>query len=546
MAYSLQQLEQSMGVHYRNGKHDEVFNLGCLALQNVGASHNVKLYMSNVVRSVRIVEFHPMIKNAILQCMSDYRIEHQKFIGMWTLILYRDPVLGPFITMEDDLPDSFWEENAQALNDDFFLTGLRCCLNVDERIERFLVKLRRHLLMQAWQKGIFKTKDLNVICTIAEQCFNNEYCFPVTEQEMKSVQSLPMDDPVAVALRGMYTSLRDIEGIAKLSAQKSYRSMINVQVREPLREREIKATLKTVGGRKDDVSEKVKAQYEDNPYPRWITLDVASVPHVPNREGNILVAGCGTGRMSVQLGLSCPAMHVSAVDISRTSLACAQRKSEDYNLKNITFLECDILNLDQIGKTYDVINCSGVLHHMNDPVAGWKKLIERLAPGGVMLIGLYSTQARKLIYELRDFVKKEGYQPDTEGLRKFREDMMNLPHDHPSRAIIGFKDFFTLSDLRDLIFHVQETTYTISEIRKIMDDLDLELDFFKMPNQQLKLYFIEKYGEAALPGTLDQWDALEKEKPYIFSEMYNFVCHKKGDTINEAAKAVVDSRLLGP
>lgn len=546
MAYTLQELERSIVIQAHNAKWAEVFDLCCVALQNPKASHDVKLHLSNVVGAKKMIAFNPIIKNAILRCFEDDHIEHQKFSIMWRDTLLQDPALGPLMESPAMISGNFWEENATQLNDPYLLLALRRFANTDEIVERFLIALRRYLLLSVWPNNIFKTKDLDVLCAVAEQCFINEYCFPVSEEEAQAVESLPLDDPFAVALRGMYEPLRDIEGVFKLSAQKSYRSMMNTMIKEPLRELEIKAALKTIGGVKDEISEKVQAQYEHNPYPRWISIDVASVPHVDGIEGNILIAGCGTGRMASQLCFSCPDMTITAVDISRTSLAYAQRQAEQYNRGNIEFLECDILNLDKVGKTFDFINCSGVLHHMNDPVAGWKKLVDCLAPGGVMLIGLYSTKARKVIYELRDFVKQEGYQPDVDGLRRFRQDILNLPVAHPHRVIIRFKDFYCLSDLRDLIFHVQETSYTIPELQTIMDGLGLEFDFFKMPSATVKSLFVQKFGAEAFPGTLEQWEAVEQETPQMFGEMYNFVCHKKGEALNPAASAIVGSGIIGP
>ena len=51
-----------------------------------------------------------------------------------------------------------------------------------------------------------------------------------------------------------------------------------------------------------------------------------------------------------------------------------QRMSTEFNFTNTHYLQADILHLHQIDKKFDIIESSGVLHHMNNPMAGWKVL----------------------------------------------------------------------------------------------------------------------------------------------------------------------------
>ena len=59
-------------------------------------------------------------------------------------------------------------------------------------------------------------------------------------------------------------------------------------------------------------------------------------------------------------------------------------------MNNIQLRQIDILDLDQLQDAYDVIECSGVLHHMQDPAKGLASLNRKLKPGGYIKIGLYS------------------------------------------------------------------------------------------------------------------------------------------------------------
>ena len=51
-------------------------------------------------------------------------------------------------------------------------------------------------------------------------------------------------------------------------------------------------------------------------------------------------------------------------------------------MSGIEFAQADLLELGAIGRTFDVVECSGVLHHLADPFAGWRALLPLLRPGG--------------------------------------------------------------------------------------------------------------------------------------------------------------------
>ena len=93
-----------------------------------------------------------------------------------------------------------------------------------------------------------------------------------------------------------------------------------------------------------------------------------------------------------------------AVDLSLTSLAYAVRKTRELGIGNIEYRQADILALGALTERFDVVDCTGVLHHLADPVAGWRILCSLLRPGGLMRIGLYSEQARRHVVRAREFI----------------------------------------------------------------------------------------------------------------------------------------------
>ena len=90
---------------------------------------------------------------------------------------------------------------------------------------------------------------------------------------------------------------------------------------------------------------------------------------------DILIAGCGTGKNSIDAAMLFPHARVLAIDISLASLAYAKRKTREAGLKNIDYGQADILKLGTLGRIFDRIEVGGVLHHLADPEAGWRVLV---------------------------------------------------------------------------------------------------------------------------------------------------------------------------
>ena len=173
----------------------------------------------------------------------------------------------------------------------------------------------------------------------------------------------------------------------KLEALDNLKEVKKRLIEEPLAEREIAKKITMLGEISDDVSLKVREQYEENPYPRWgktgnsyqgkpiaavcdelkLQLHSESIRNVT--APSILVAGCGTGQHSIGTASRFSSCHVTAADLSLASLAYAQRKTNELGLENLEYLHADILHLHQLGQKFDIIESAGVLHHMDEPMA---------------------------------------------------------------------------------------------------------------------------------------------------------------------------------
>lgn len=540
---NLPQLENIFIQSYNSGRYVEAFRACCEQVIRNPDKVIHMLRLTVVANEVKITAFEPAVKKAIHLCLKTPGIDRQKFVVNWIDTVLSDPVHTHLAALFHCKSDEEFEEKMhwpaikESLQDDFIVQGLRGLSLSGVRLEFLILRLRKWLLLTSRENKIFNLKLIPFLCALAE-CVNlSEYAYYVSPEEAELVEQITKQvesdeaEPADIALLGAYISLNTLsnaEDLYKNAKGEAMKDMLYFQVGAPREEQELKKTIQTIRPIKDDVSEKVQAMYEDNPYPRWRESNMRPAPSV-GVDGDILIAGCGTGRPAVQIAKKFPDLKITAVDLSRSSLAYAQRKARENEAPNIEFIHGDILELSELGKKFDLIDCSGVLHHMKDPVAGFKQLIACTKEGGRLNIGLYSARAREKIIEARKYVEEKGFEPTADGIRAFRHHILNLPDDVPVKQIALRKDFYSLSECRDLVFHIQETNYVMPEIKQMLEDLNLSFLHFKFNSVQISRLYSKKFPEDPLMRNLDNWDKLELEHPNMFIGMYQFLCCRKGE-----------------
>jgi 2-polyprenyl-3-methyl-5-hydroxy-6-metoxy-1,4-benzoquinol methylase len=426
----------------------------------------------------------------------------------------------------------------------------------DRGFERLLTTIRCAVLEAATAPGA--VADGNVVrfaSALAQQCFINEYVFDVTEEERSRVHQLreairaafesntPVP-PLRLAALAAYIRLDTLPvkpGWAQ-SWPKSLPELLDLQVREPAALLRYRALIPRLTPITDDVSLTVRNQYEENPYPRWtrspaaaspLTIDAflrREFPHHDFVNGrtkpqlDILIAGCGTGRQSIDFAQLYDGAKVLAVDLGLSSLSYAKAKTSAAGLNNITYAQADILELGRLGKTYDVIASSGVLHHLAEPTTGWRVLSSLLRPEGVMYIGLYSETARRGIVAARNWIAARGYKATADDIRACRQELARI--DDPAwKSVFTMIDFFTTSECRDLLFHVQEHQFTLPQIAAFLDVSNLRFLGFNIGAKVLRK-FRARYPAAQELSDLRLWHAFETENPDTFINMYQFWVQK--------------------
>lgn len=439
-------------------------------------------------------------------------------------------------------------------------------LVTDGALEVFLTALRRRLLIEAE----IALSDLETLArAFAYQGVLNEFVWDVDPEEAKAVDGLAGRLVADIELgreinrRDLYllsayrsvapmTAIRLWAAEYRKSAESMFAADLDFLVLDRERERTLAGDIQDLTVIDDTVSLLVKAQYEDNPYPRWNGLrrdePIAYVDHIrheirPNQISlvamtaapRVLIAGCGTGRQPILAAMTYAGASILGVDLSLASLAYAKRRATEFGVDAIRFARADILRLGDISERFDVIECSGVLHHMANPEDGLRALSRVLAPGGFLKLALYSRAARGNVTRLRRWIAEQGFPATLDGIRAFRRQMH--ADGHPDAAATRQSvDFYATSAIRDLLFHAQEHQYTVPSLKRLLDENGFEFLGFLFPDPAVKAAYIQKFPDDPACIDLANWHRFEVENPLTFVAMYQVWCRPR-ETGHEIAAA---------
>ncbi len=466
----------------------------------------------------------------------------------------------------------FGDDGLAMVAKDHLLRCILTCMPIASiELERFVTQARRILLDHVLevhhstvpladnQDVDTDTSDplLALFSALAQQCFVNEYVFTPSDAELAQVdrvrgwleQALQAQATVpgwwlaAIAAYSPLGPLPLAERMAQLALPEPVRALVKQQILEPAAERAYRPSIRQLTRIDDAVSLLVQQQYEQNPYPRWAQTSVASsaasvnqylrqqfpaapfLTHGDTPEGDILIAGCGTGQQSIDAAHLFPQSKILAIDLSVSSLCYAKRKTEELGIRNIDYAQADIMALGELGRSFDAIESVGVLHHLADPLAGWRVLVNLLKPGGFMRLGFYSELARKNIVDARNFIAQRGYSPGADPIRQCRQDIMSDALRHQFQGVLSFRDFFGMSECRDLLFHVQEHRYTVVQIKDALAQLGLRFIGFSLDASVSNQYH-SAFPDDTSQTNLDNWHQFETMNPETFAGMYQFWVQK--------------------
>ena len=549
---------------------------------------NVEQALESIVAALEINADNPAYWTQFETCITNFDLSHPLDPRIRSLLLraFDHPAIDPAalarpavslvlthpdmqaiekdLIATDAIEDRDWTELARrvarVLGEPLTQRLLENTVVPNALVQRLCAVVRRGLLDE-WPRAE-ASLPLECIAAVAQQGFNTEYVNDETAAEREAISRLAGAIAAArvegravplhwYALYGCYRPLHRLDTPELLGADlqsTALRALATRHIDEPLAERRLRSEVPPLTGLSNAVSAALREQYEANPYPRWVRVRSdaaqpsvaaflrrqfrgADVEDLDDSPARILIAGCGTGRHPIATALRFPSARIVAIDLSRTSLAYALRKTREFGIGNIEYAQADILGLGSVADRFDVIECVGVLHHLPAPIAGWKTLDALLLPGGVMRIGLYSEIARRHVVRAREVVAAEGFAPTRDGMRAFRKFVLAHGSDPPLARLARGEDFYSMSGLRDLAFSVEEHRFTLPQIAAMLSELRLAFLGFDLPDAGVAAAYRAQFPLDRTLTALDNWHEFEASRPDTFARMYQFWARKPKQSI---------------
>ncbi len=487
------------------------------------------------------------LKNILNLLLEKNDVSHNELFKVFNF-LYSNEIISNLEALDSD-----FSKTELIFNDKLVINALKKIIFCDNKLEELLTKVRRNLC-DLISKNIETVNypKLQFIIALGEQCFLNEYVYSLTVEEKLSLKSIikrcqnnelsESNISILSCYFPLYKLLDQIPSLKSFnSSNQSFKELIELQIRAPLKEIELSKDIKKLGSINDEISQKVQSQYEENPYPRWryahySDSEKISIVQGINNEINpnyisqtlgneklkVLVAGCGTGNQILHTQ-NYKNAQVTAIDLSLPSLAYAQRKINELRIDNVELIQMDILEVSLLKEQFDIILCSGVLHHMDDPSKGLKTLLGILKNNGFLKLGLYSEQSRQDIVKARNYISTKKLQTNEDNIRDFRQKIISGELSE-LKSFKSIGDFYSLSEFRDLCFHAQEHRFTINQLQETLKSNELEFLGFLLPQSNKSLYE-DYFPEDKKQTNLENWAKFEEKHPNTFRAMYQFwVC----------------------
>lgn len=194
-----------------------------------------------------------------------------------------------------------------------------------------------------------------------------------------------------------------------------------------------------------------------------------------------MIAGGGTGDSTLYLAeqLKDTDAEVVYLDFSKNSMTVAKERAKNRSLTNITWINDSILNIPQLnlGK-FDYIQCSGVLHHLENPDAGLKALSDCLTEDGGINIMVYAQYGRTGVYQIQDLLRmaNKGITSRQEEVKNAWDIINSLPKTNwylRGEDLLADHKYYGDVGMYDMFLHKQDRAYNIPQLYEFVEKAGL-------------------------------------------------------------------------
>jgi SAM-dependent methyltransferase len=188
----------------------------------------------------------------------------------------------------------------------------------------------------------------------------------------------------------------------------------------------------------------------------------------PESVTSVLVAGCGTSQ-AVRHALRRPSARVVGIDVSATAIEHTRVLAERQGVANLEVRQLPIEKVDDLGRDFDHIVCTGVLHHLADPALGLSCLRGVLARGGAITLMVYARYGRTGVYLLQEYCRRLGITTSEQDLADLVETLREIPLGHPLSPLLReARDFHDDDALADALLNPRDRAYSVPELLDLL------------------------------------------------------------------------------
>ena len=235
----------------------------------------------------------------------------------------------------------------------------------------------------------------------------------------------------------------------------------------------------------------------------------------------VLVAGGGTGDASTALAKQMQDRGIPGevvyVDLSTASRETAHSRAKAVGLNNIAFHTGSLLDVASMDLgLFDYINCSGVLHHLEEPEAGSKALASVMAPGGALGVMVYGELGRIGVYHAQDMLRmlcgSDAMDKQVEVARRL---LPSLPHSNwlVKNNEQQFKHELDDIEIVDRFLHTCDQAYRVNGCVNLVKAAGLTISEFVPPLLYKPDFFV------ADPVVMERVKGMDKISQYAFTEL---------------------------
>jgi SAM-dependent methyltransferase len=230
---------------------------------------------------------------------------------------------------------------------------------------------------------------------------------------------------------------------------------------------------------------------------------------------DILVAGCGTWQ-AAKYAICRPTSRIVGIDVSATSIACTDELRRQYGLQNLEIRQLPLEDAGRLDRRFDLIVCTGVLHHLVDPDAGLQALRSVLTHDGAMHLMVYASYGRIGAHLLQQYCRTLGIGTSESEIHDLVVTLQALPQTHPLVTLFrGSRDARNADALADALLNPRDRSYSVTQLLDLLDRNGLS--FGRWYRQAP---YLPACGAIASTPHADRLSALTQREQYAAMELW--------------------------